>query len=210
MSFTLTAGDHILNGRSALIKASDRAAFAEAHALLAETSRIKGDMLDRSAAARDEAYREGLTKGYEQVQGYFLSKLDEMSAALAQHEQERRASIADAAMAAVRMMIGDLGAGDIVPGLAERALDRMGEDSRYSVEVAPDHVEAVATRLAGREGVAVEANPALGPLDCVVRTSTGRVIANLDTQIETLAQRWGVGEAAPSDIATVGNGNLPA
>lgn len=210
MSFTLTAGDHILNGRSALIKASDRVAFAQAHALLAETSRIKGDMLDRSAAARDEAYREGLTKGYEQVQGYFLSKLDEMAAALAQHEQERRASIADAAMAAVRMMIGDLGAGDIVPGLAERALDRMGEDSRYSVEVAPDHVEAVATRLAGREGVAVEANSALGPLDCVVRTSTGRVIANLDTQIETLAQRWGVGEGAPSEIATVGNGNLPA
>ena len=125
-------------------------------------------------------------------------------------EQERRASIADAAMAAVRMMIGDLGAGDIVPGLAERALDRMGEDSRYSVEVAPSHVEAVTARLAGREGVAVEANPALGPLDCVVRTSTGRVIANLDTQIETLAQRWGVGEAAPSDIAPVANGNHPA
>ena len=210
MSFTLTAGDHILNGRSALIKAADRAAFVEAYDLLSETGRIKGDMVDRSAAAREEAYREGLTKGYEQVQGFFLGKLDEMTAALAQHEQERRASIADAAMAAVRMMIGDLGAADIVPGLAERALDRMGEDSRYSVEVAPPHVDAVTARLAGREGVTVEGNPTLGPLDCVVRTSTGRVIANLDTQIETLAQRWGVSEAAPSDSTTVGNADLPA
>lgn len=206
MSFTLTSGDHILNGKSALIKAADRAAFLEAYDLLGETGRIKGDMLARAAAAREDAHREGLTKGYEQVQGFFLSKLDEMTATLAHHEQERRASIADAAMAAVRMMIGDMGAADIVPGLAQRALDRMGEDSRYIVEVAPDHVDTVTAKLVGREGVSVEGNPSLGALDCVVRTSTGRVIANLDTQIETLAQRWGVGQATPSATASAGTG----
>ena len=193
MSFTLMVGDHILNGKSALIKAKDRAAFSDVRALLEDAARVKSDILDVSAKVREDAHREGLAKGYEQVQGYFLSKLDELTAALAQHEQERRASIADAAMAAVKMMVGDLDDAAIVPGLAERALDRMADDSRYSVEVAPQHFDAVSQRLSGRDGVAVEANPTLGALDCVVRTSTGRVIANLDTQIETLAQRWGIG-----------------
>ncbi len=196
MSFTLTIGDRILSGRSALIKAHDRAAFAEIDALLDEANRIKNDMLDQSAAARDEAYRHGLTQGFQQVQSYFLAKLDELSATVEAHEQERRANIADAAMAAVQMMIGDLGDADIVPGLAERALDRMAEDSRYVVEVASEQVAMVQERLAARDAVSVEANPMLGPLDCVVRTSTGRVIASLDTQMETLAQRWGVGQPA--------------
>ncbi len=196
MSFTLTAGDRILHGKSALIKASDRASFAAIHDVLDEARRIREAALERSAAARDEAYREGLSNGLEQVQGYFLSRLDEMTATIEAHEQERRASIADAAMAAVRMMIGDLGDAAIVPGLAERALDRMAEDSRYIIEVAPGHVDAVRARVAGREGVSVEGNPALGSLDCVVRTSTGRVIANLGTQIETLAQRWGTGQSS--------------
>lgn len=204
MSFTLTIGDHILNGKSALIKSHDRAAFADAYALFDEATRVKGAMLDLTARARDDAHREGLTKGYEQVQGYFLSKLDELTAGLDQHEQERRASIADAAMAAVRTMIGDLDDAKIVPGLAERALDRMAEDSRYVVEVAPQHLDAVAARLNGRDGVSVEANPTLGALDCVIRTSTGRVIAHLDTQIETLAQRWGVGQGGATMSAETG------
>lgn len=202
MSFTMIAGDHILSGKSALVKAADRLAFTDSLRLLDEAHQVKTDMLEASAAARDAAYREGLTKGYEQVQGYFLSKVDEMSAALAHYEQQRHANIADAAMAAVRMMIGELGSEEIVPGLAARALDRMADESRYVVEVAPQHLDVVTARLADREGVLVEANPSLGALDCVVRTSTGRVIANLDTQIEALAKRWGVDGSLDDNVDT--------
>lgn len=198
MSFTLIAGNHILNGKSALVKASDRKSLSDAHALLNEANRIRDGVADEAANARDLAYRDGLAQGYEQAQNIVLDKVSEMASALNAHEADRRASIADAAMAAVRMMIGDLGDKDIVPGLAQRALDRLGDEGRYVVEVAPAHVEAVTEKLAGRESVMVEANPALGPLDCIVRTSTGRVIANMETQIESLAQRWG-SQAAPAN-----------
>lgn len=201
MSFTLIVGNTILNGKSALIKAADRAPFASAHDLLGEANRIRDGIAQEAADARDLAYRDGLAQGYEQAQAIVLGHVSEMATALDAHEAERRASIADAAMAAVRMMIGDLADKDIVPGLAQRALDRLGDDGRYVVEVAPAHAEVVAEKLAGREAVTVEANPALGPLDCIVRTSTGRVIANMETQIEALAQRWG-SRTSPSDNNT--------
>ena len=39
-------GNHILNGRSALIKADDRAPFSNAHALLSEANRIRDGVAD--------------------------------------------------------------------------------------------------------------------------------------------------------------------
>ena len=191
MSFTLFVGSHILNGKSALVKASDRASFANVYTLLDEAHHIRNNIAQDAASARDNGYRDGLVQGYEQAQNIVLDRVNAMAVALDNHEAERRASIADAAMAAVRMMIGDLGDADIVPGLAQRALDRLGDDGRYVVEVSVDHAEAVAEKLMGRETVTVEANSALGPLDCIVRTNTGRIIANMETQMEALAQRWG-------------------
>ena len=191
MSFTLFVGNHILNGKSALVKASDRTPFANAYALLDEANHIRDGIAEDAAAARNNGYRDGLVQGYEHAQNIVLDRVSEMAIVLDNHEAERRASIADAAMAAVRMMIGDLGDADIVPGLAQRALDRLGDSGRYVVEVSVDHAQTVAEKLAGREAVTVEANPGLGPLDCIVRTNTGRVIANMETQMESLAQRWG-------------------
>lgn len=200
MSFSLIVGDHILNGKSALIKAADRAQFANAYALLDEANRIRDGIADAANEARDTAYREGLAQGFEQAQSVMIEKVSAMATTLDAHENERRAGIADAAMAAVCMMIGDLGDADIVPGLAQRAIDRLGDEGRYVVEVAPAHVDAVTERLAGRETITVEPNLTLGPLDCIVRTSTGRVIANMNTQMDALSQRWGVGASAASDM----------
>lgn len=192
MSFSLITGNHILSGKSALIKSHQREQFSNAYDLLNAANNIRDASAEQASAARDQAYREGLAQGYEKAQNIMVAKLNDMAASLDHHEAERRASIAEAAMAAVRLIIGDMTDSDIVPGLAARALDRLGDDSRYVVEVAPQHLETVTASLVGRDSVIVEANPALGPLDCVVRTNTGRIIANLDTQIESLGQRWGV------------------
>ena len=202
MSFSLVSGNHILSGKSALIKSDQREQFSNTYDLLNAANKIRDASAEEADAARDQAYREGLAQGYEKAQNIMVAKLNDMAASLDHHETERRASIAEAAMAAVRLMVGDLADRDIVPGLAARALDRLGDDSRYVVEIAPQHLEAVAASLIGRDTVTAEANPALGPLDCVVRTNTGRIIANLDTQIESLGQRWGVQQDGASTSTT--------
>ena len=51
---------------------------------------------------------------------------------------------------------------------------------------------AVRERLRARENVTVREDPAAAPLDCVLHTGAGCVIASLPLQLDALAARWGV------------------
>jgi flagellar biosynthesis/type III secretory pathway protein FliH len=53
-------------------------------------------------------------------------------------------------------------------------------------------VERLQAHLVDRTYVTVRANDGFGPYDCCLLTPQGRVVANLDVQLDALSSRWGV------------------
>nr|WP_239024667.1 FliH/SctL family protein [Sphingomonas corticis] len=104
--------------------------------------------------------------------------------------QEQRGDLARLALEVVRRIAADLGAADMVAAMADRAAAGVAPDLAPTVRVHPDALAATRARLGER--VAVEADAALAPTDCVIATSLGEVHAGLETQLAALARAWGL------------------
>jgi len=175
-----------------VIKRAERVDFSDAIALLHAAAAIREQAQADADAARLAGRAEGLAEATATADAHVAEQVAAFARAVEQHEQARRSDIAEAAHAAVRAIIGELDDDTILPCMVERTLARLPAEGPVSVAVAPAMAERLAARLEGLEHVAIVAEPALGPTDCVMRTSAGQVIASLSVQLDALAKRWGV------------------
>lgn len=179
---------------SARIARGDVRAFRDAGELLVEAKAIR----DGAEAAFDAARAKGEAEGREAARAEFAAalgaSLSELAASFAEENARREREVAAAALAVIEQVIGTCAADEIVAGLAAQALRKVSAGSDTCVvEVAAGIAEDVARRLGESAGpLRIVPNPDLPALACRVVTSEGRIIADLDTQLANLRQRWGV------------------
>lgn len=194
MSYHLVHADDaaLLFSERAVIKRSERQPFSDAVTLLGAVREAQARAVQAVDAARDEAYSTALDGARTAIDDLLAREIAQFAAAIEAEEQARRGEIAEAALAAVHAVLGELDDATLVPALVARALDRLQPQGAVIVAVAPDMAEKVAARLAALTEVSILPDPALSAHDCAIRTEQGQVIASLSVQLETLAKRWGV------------------
>jgi flagellar biosynthesis/type III secretory pathway protein FliH len=201
MSGPILFGADLVALPSARIARGDVRALRDAGELLIEAQAIRDTAQAASDAARAEGYAAGKAAALAEFNDALGAALADLAAGFTQENQRREREVAAAAIAVIEQLIGARAPDEVVAGLAAQALRKAGasDDAKGEdcvVEVAPDHAEPVRQRLAdARHPVRVLANPALAPLACRVLTGEGRIIADLDTQLASLRQRWGVDAA---------------
>ncbi|WP_313537616.1 FliH/SctL family protein [Sphingomonas sp.] len=194
MTYHLVHADDaaLLFSERAVIKRDERQSFSDAVALLGAVGEAKERALQAADVARDEAYNTALSGAQAEIDELLAREIAQFAAAIDAHEQARRSEIAEAALAAVHAVLGELEDTTLMPALVARALDRLQPQGAVIVAVAPDLAEKVAARLEALPEVSILPDPALGAQECAIRTQQGQVIASLSVQLETLAKRWGV------------------
>lgn len=194
MTYHLVHADDaaLLFSERTVIKRDERQSFSDAVALLGAVREAQAKAVQAADIAREEAYSTALSGARTDIDDLLTREIAQFAAAIAAQEQARRSEIAEAALAAVHAVLGELDDATLVPALVARALDRLQPQGAVIVAVVPDMAEKVAARLAALTEVTILPDPALGAHDCAIRTEQGQVIASLSVQLDTLAKRWGV------------------
>jgi flagellar biosynthesis/type III secretory pathway protein FliH len=197
MSGPILFGADWISLPSARIARGDVRQLRDAGELLAEAQAIRDAAEATSEARRAEGYAAGKAAALAEFSSALGAALDELTAGFAAENLRREGEVGAAAIAVIEQLIGARETDDVVASLAVQALRTAGAgDEECLVEVAPALVDPVRQRLAdARHPVRIQANPELGPLACRVLTGEGRIIADLDTQLASLRQRWGVDAA---------------
>jgi flagellar biosynthesis/type III secretory pathway protein FliH len=193
-------GQTVIGTETPLIKAGERSEFASAVLLLQAITELRTEAEAEAKDRSETAYQEGLTQGYAEAQAQVAKLIENMAERFEAVCEERRADVADAALAATRAIIGGLDDSDVAKRLVNQALARIDNGSALVIEVAPAMQPLIGAHVAHLTHVRVEAVDALGPLDCVFQTKTGRILAGLDLQIAALGDRWGVNPAATEQV----------
>ncbi|AHE54854.1 hypothetical protein [Sphingomonas sanxanigenens] len=175
-----------------IVKAHERQPIADA-ILLLDRLKTEGQRRDAGvAAAEAEARERGYREGYETGRRDFV---DAVSNLAAQHEADRRQreqEIASLALAALRQIAGEIGDAETMLGVALRAARAVVPQGPVTIEVSPAIATEVEAGLARVEGeIVVHADPDLGERQCRVSGPDSRIIADLDRQLDELAERWG-------------------
>ena len=197
MSGPILFGDAFIATPSARISGDDVRQFRDVGELLSEAKVIRDAAEAEAEAARAQGYADGKAAAQAEFADALGTALDELGASFAAEHQRREREVSRAAMAVIEQLIGTYPADEIVAGLAAQALHTAGAgEDDCVVEVAPVVAEAVSLRLAdARQPMRVIANPDLPALACRVVTGEGRIIADLDKQLASLRERWGIDAA---------------
>lgn len=181
---------------SPLIRAQDRVALRDAHAVLDHIRQIQADAAVAAQQAEQAAYAKGLADAAVAAEARITDALSSLSQQIADDQARRDAQIADAAFAALRVLVGSFDEGALTAALARHAAQQRADDATV-IEVGAAQAPAVEKALADVPHTAVDARDDLPPLAVRVRTRDGRIIADLDVQLDNIASRWGVGMAGP-------------
>lgn len=195
MTFALQAGDHVVTSPSGLLKADDRTVFSDALSLLEEARAVRDKAAADAELARVRGYAEGRETGLATVEDHLATSIADLARGIDEELAARRADIAAAALAAARAIIGTFDEAEGTARIAARAVDRVAAGESIVIAVAPRTASAVGEAMKDRPHVTIREDPDAGPLDCVVHTANGRIIASLSLQLEALAARWGVTDA---------------
>lgn len=196
MSYHLLYSDShaLLASDTPVIKARERQPLADAMALLerlrAEAVRRENAATVVEADARDRGYRDGVEAGRRE----FIDAVARLTAQADAHRRFEEEEIASLALAALRQIAGELGDAAIMQGVALRAARAVVPQGVVTVDVAPAIAPEVEAGLAAIEGdvtITVRADPLLGERQCRITGADSRIIADLDRQLDELAERWG-------------------
>ena len=193
MSGYLLCGDTVLRAPGARIPREDVAAFRDSIALLEEAQARRDRASEDIETERADARRDAREEALAEMRASLAEAVAQIQQGFAAENARRERETAAAAMEVLEHLIGQRPDAELVTGLASKALERVGR-SGITVRVAPDMAEALSAAMEGRE-VAIAADASLPPLACRIDTGDGRVVADLDTQLATLRERWGLSEA---------------
>lgn len=197
MSFVLhRSADTLLAADRPIVKARDRAHLTDALALIERLRTEAADADAARAAAEAEARRRGHEEGYAAGRAAFADAIATLAAQASAHRALEESEVAALALTALRQIAGDLGDAAVMQGVAIRAARAVVPQGPVIIEVAPGiaaEVEAGLARLDPGAEVTVRADPSLAERQCRVTGPDSRIIADLDHQIASLAERWGGG-----------------
>ena len=196
MSYHLLYSDShsLLASDTPVVKARERQPLADAIALL---DRLRAEAVRRESAAaavEAEARERGRREGFETGRREFAEAVARLSAQADAHRRLEEEEIASLALAALRQIAGVLGDAAMMQGVALRAARAVVPQGPVTVEVAPaiaPEVEAGLATIEGDATIAVRADPLLGERQCRITGPDSRLIADLDRQLDELAERWG-------------------
>ncbi len=179
----------VVTATNPLIKKHELYHFEDAVALLTAAEAARNQVDITAKAVREEGYAAAHAEASDAFASTLTEQLRSFSASLEQFEEQRRTDIANAAFAAVQMIIGEIPDTDIIRGLVNKTLERLGDQDIIAVHLAP----ATAHNMGAlAKDCQIIADPDLGPFDCHVLTAQSRIVASLSVQLDTLAGRWGV------------------
>jgi flagellar biosynthesis/type III secretory pathway protein FliH len=197
MTVPILFGTDCVTLPSARIARGDVRSFRDAGELLAAARAIRDDAQAAHDAARKQGYAAGRQAALDEFTTALGDALAQLGAGFAEENARREQEVGAAAIAVVEQLIGAHPAEDVVAGLAAQALRKANAGSDACiVEVAAGIADGVRQRLGESFGpVQISPRPDLSRLACRVTTSEGRIIADLDTQLASLRQRWGVDQS---------------
>lgn len=190
--------------------------FESSAALLAELASLRESESARIAAACDQARASGQADGQARGQRLALesgadrlaSVVSALEAGVDAEQAALRAAVLDLALLVLRRMAPELAPAELLAGLAAQAFDRIAaEQAQHAgtgaagatvVRAHPDVLtplrECVLARACKPSGAARapllewRADTRLGPLECVLETPGGRLLAGLEAQLERVQQ----------------------
>jgi flagellar biosynthesis/type III secretory pathway protein FliH len=164
---------------------------------------MQQDMELRTQSALDLAKKQGFAEGKTAVEEHLATAIAALNDRISQFEAQQQDQIASAAFAATRAIIGQLPEDAVLSGIVQEAVARLDvqNEAIMQIEISPAMLSAVSARVQPDTAKKLTANPALTPQDCVVVTASGRLVASLDVQLESLAKRWGVQDAPDQNAA---------
>lgn len=191
MNGHILCGDTLLRLPSARIARDDVAAFRSSADLFERAKTLREDAAIAAAEAERAGYERGKQQALDEMRDALGDALANLAQGFAAESERRERDTAAAAMQAVERLLGQLDDTLIITGLTNEALRKAGTGT-VTVAVAPQWVDVVRAMLADHVDLTVEAAPALGRFACRVTAQDGRIIADLDTQLAALRDRWGL------------------
>ncbi len=196
---------------TSLIKASQRQAFVDAVDLCVTLKAMQGDMNERIQAAEDQAKSDGFAAGQSAATDQMAQAIIAMQEQLTRFEAQVQEQIAGAAFAATQAIIGKLPADIVLSGIVNEAVSRLDlqNETIANIEISPSMLQHISSHLPQETTTKLIANAALSHHDCVIVTASGRLVASLDVQMESLAKRWGVHAASDSAVTQTAHDAKP-
>jgi type III secretion protein L len=206
MSFLALHSDaHLtLSTDEGLIPAAQVRSFTDAMALLQALRCLRdGEALRIASAvqtARAQGHAQGLLEGQREAQAEAAEQVADTLAQLVAEQQQQHADMREAVLALslllVRRIAATLAPDQVLAALLADALDRVLANDEAgrgaapcAIRLPPQLLDAVRRHCQARApALAVEwrADDSLAPLDCVIETAAGRVLAGLDAQLERI------------------------
>ncbi len=221
---TALSTDRVVLAPPEVQRLADAQALADALAQLHRSEHQRIDAAQRAAHAAGHA--QGLAEGLRLAQQQGAGQLAEALGRLAQQSQAEQRALREAvitlSLLIVRRIAAALPRVDLLATLARQALDHLAAEQAQRSDLAaaspsacvmrlhPGMLDAVRAQLErdGELPVAVEwrADDQLAPLDCVLDTPGGRLLAGLEAQLErvqaVLRESTGVARADNLEAAS--------
>ncbi len=189
MSEFVLCGDALVRASSARISRDKVGDFRESAELLDQAKSISERASTEADRARKEGYREGREQALLEMRDVLADCIAHLQDQLVAEDKRRERAASIAAMEAVAQLIGARDDAETVLGLVRESLHRSGA-TPVRIVVAPQWVEAVQTNLSDDNANLVEGDPSLMPMGCRIEVDDGRIIADLETQMDALRARW--------------------
>ena len=195
MSAYLLCGDAMVRAPSARIARGDVRPLRDSAELLEQARVLREDSQAEVEAARAAGYERGRADAIDEMRAALGEALEHLSAQFAAENARRERSVADAAFQVVEQLIGMRDGIDTISGLASQALEKSGAQAGpVVVQVHEQWAEPLAERFAEHASCRIEGSAALDRFACRVVSPEGRIIADLETQLSTLRDRWGLND----------------
>jgi type III secretion protein L len=175
-----------------IVKASEYSAFADVLVLLETLRQSQAEQRSAMETARAEARQRGFVEGMRAGKSEFVQAVADLSNQVAQDRERVEREIASLALAALRLMVGSIDDETMLAGITRRAVAAVAPGGQILVEASPAMCPAIRQALAPLDEesrINLLPDPALSDRQCRVTAPDGRIIADLDVQLEAIAQR---------------------
>lgn len=192
-------GQALLASDTPLIRAGDQGAVRHAVQLLSAAHALHDEQERRLAEERTRAAADARAAGYKEGRAAFAAAIADLVTQVDDDRDRREEEIGLLALAALRQMVGQLADGELMGGIARRAVEAVGSHGPILVEVSPAMAPAVEEALAPLPthiDRAVRAEETLADDQCRLTAPDGRIIADAPLQIAAFERRWTVNQDA--------------
>lgn len=148
-------------------------------------------------AARQQGFEQGRLEAMQQVQAQLIGEWAQAAQGARADALQMRQALITLSTQIVRRIAGSLASEEVLLGLARQAVSDLGlgeAPSSLVLRVHPDWAASLQARLkvepdaVSANALEVRADPACEPMDLVIETPMGQVLAGLNAQLDSVAQ----------------------